>query len=189
MHSIPFGRKWLWLAIGIIVLLIGGLYLMQTSRPQAEIDNRLTLVHFTDKGVAVLIEVKAYPSGQMELLGTFTPTRAHFHLYSKDLPRNGLNGFGRPTLMEVINSEGISFLGALEADQPTMDLYYEKLGISFPVYPEGLVILSLPFTLEKNDEDVTMELSVTYLACSDNRCLAPVVDKRLDIKIPVDILK
>lgn len=163
---------------------------MQANRPPAVAANHRTLVHFTEKGVAVAIEVKAYPSGKMELLGTFTPTRVHFHLYSKDLPRNGLNGFGRPTLMEVINSEGILIIGSLEADQPTMDLYYEKLGISFPVYPEGPVILSLPFNLTNDDDkEVRMEIAITYLACSDNKCLAPVVDKRLDIKIAVDILK
>lgn len=149
----------------------------------------IVLWQFTENDVSTKIEVRKYPSGQMELLGTFVPTREHFHLYSKDLPRNGLNGLGRPTLLEILSSEGIRLAGSLTAYQAPHDLYMETLGLSFPVYPEGPVILGLPFEWTGKDHPASMELSVTYMACSDQKCLPPVVDKRFIVKIPDEILQ
>ena len=186
MRSIHLRKKWLFLALSAFSLIIGGAFLLRT-RPEPS--RRLSLWRFTENGVFTEIQVAEYASGRMKLLGTFTPTREHFHLYSKDLPKGGLNGLGRPTLLEVVSSDGIKSVGSLAANQPTRNLYIDILRTSFPVYPEGPVTLSFFFELASKDNSASMELSVTYMACSDAKCLPPVIDKRLFVKIPNRILQ
>ena len=135
--------------------------------------------------VSVTVEVVRHPAGQLQLLAKFTPTREHFHLYSKDLPKSGVEGLGRPTLIEIVSPFGaIRPTGALTAYQPTHDLSFESLGLIFPVYPEGAVTLGLPFEFISADGVDSVELSVTYMSCSDQICLAPVVDRRFTVNIP-----
>ncbi|HNB51957.1 MAG TPA: protein-disulfide reductase DsbD family protein [Anaerolineales bacterium] len=175
-------RKWLTTCLGVFLLAVGSVLLMwQTgifSPPR-----QVLLWEFTEKGVTTTVEARRSAFGRLELLATFTPTREHFHLYSKDLPRDGLNGLGRPTLLEVISSDGINSVGLLEANQPTLDLYLEILGLTFPVYPEGPVILQLPLEFTNNNHTASLEISVTYMACSDMTCLPPVVDKRFTVQL------
>ncbi|MGC1374829.1 MAG: hypothetical protein WA821_01315 [Anaerolineales bacterium] len=183
----PGKPRWKWLllaAASALLLIAGATFFVRQSRDRVETYRPVLLAQFTQNDVSTKIEARESPAGQMELLGTFTPTREHFHLYSKDLPRNGLNGLGRPTLLEVISSDGIRWTGALTAYQPAHDIYLEILGLSFPVYPEGPVMLGLPFELTNEDRAASMELSVTYMACSDQKCLPPVVDRRFTVKLP-----
>ena len=74
--------------------------------------------------------------------------------------------------------------GQLVPDQPTVDLHVAALESTFPVYPAGAVTLRLPVTLTARDS-ATAQLSVTYMACSERTCLAPVIDKRIAVRIPV----
>src|SRR5207249_7227615 len=115
------------------------------------------------------------------LVGTYTPARATFHLYGKDLPKAGIHGVARPTLLELVRSAAIRPAGPLVADQPTMDLHVAALGLTFPVYPEGAVTLRLPVTVALTD-NAAAEVSVTYLACSDRTCLVPVVVQPLSLR-------
>src|SRR5881392_3544569 len=115
--------------------------------------------------------------------GTYTPSRATLHLYGKDLPKSGIHGVARPTLLELVSSASIRSAGPLVADQPTIELQVAALGLTFPVYPEGVVTLRLPVILTAKDS-ATAVLSVTYMACSDRICLAPVIDKRIAVRIP-----
>lgn len=139
------------------------------------------LATFTENEVRVDIALEKIPSGQMLLVGTFTPKQEHFHLYSKDFPREGIDGIGRPTLVEITSEDVLQPIGALIANQASHDFYSEELKQSFPVYPDGAVILSLPVKLVSNGNNATLpiELSVTYLACGNGVCLPPVIDKRI----------
>jgi hypothetical protein len=60
----------------------------------------------------------------------------------------------------------------------------ESLDLSFPVYPAGPVTLSLPFEWVTGNNTVSMEVAITYMACSDKTCLPPVIDKHVIIQIP-----
>jgi hypothetical protein len=136
----------------------------------------------TENDVEVKISITKYSSGQLYLSGTFRPMRPGFHLYSKDLPKAGLQGLGRPTLIEVNTSGSIKIIGVLEADQPVNNIYVNALDLSFPVYPAGPVKLGVPFELTGNSAFI--ELSITYMACSDQTCLPPVIDKPVYIQVP-----
>ena len=162
------------LASAVIVPGVGG------ARLQSE---RWLLSRFAEHEVAVEIALERDRSGKAWLVGTYTPSRATFHLYGKDLPRAGIHGVARPTLLELVSSPSIRPAGPLVADQPTVDLHVAALESTFPVYPAGAVTLRLPVTLTQRDS-ATAVLSVTYMACSDRTCLAPVIDKRIVVTIP-----
>jgi hypothetical protein len=140
----------------------------------------------TENDVNVKISIVKSSSGQLTISGVFRPTRAGFYLYSKDLPKDGLLGLGRPALLEVVTSNSVKITGVLDADQPVEEVYYNVLDISLPVYPPGPVRLSIPFELTGNS--ASMELSITYMACSDKTCMPPVINKLVDIQIPEKFL-
>src|SRR5258707_9922187 len=58
------------------------------------------LAAFTDSGVYVEIRLEKDSSG-LSLAATYRPTNEHYHLYSKDLPPDGLDGVGRPTRLQI----------------------------------------------------------------------------------------
>jgi len=177
------------LATAAILLLIGimGVYgllqLNARSIPVESFTRRQSLASFTENDVTADIALERDQAGQTWLAGTFTPTRAQFHLYSKDLPRDGLNGLGRPTLLEIVSTDSPAIVGPLIADQPTSEYYIELLEQSFPVYPDGAVTLRLPIELPNRIGTTPTELSLTYMACSARVCLPPVIDKRVTVSM------
>ena len=164
------------LALIACVILLGA----GAARVQSE---RWLLTKFAEHDVAVEIALERSRSGKTWLVGTYLPSRATYHLYGKDLPKSGIHGVARPTLLELVSSPSIRAAGPLVADQPTIELQVAALGLTFPVYPEGAVTLRLPVTLTAQ-ESTTAVLSVTYMACSDRTCMAPVIDKRVSVRIP-----
>lgn len=150
---------------------------VNTSEPSATPAS--TLATFTENGVTVEIVAQLKSSGQGWLSGTFTPLEDGFHLYSNDLPRTGLNGQGRPTLLDIISPGNITVTGALVANQQTI-LWAQGL----LVYPDGPVILSWPIEWAGNNTSAPTELSITYMACTKEICLQPVADKRVSVEIP-----
>ena len=51
--------------------------------------------------------------GQFILSATFTPQLLNMHLYSKEIPRNGVDGLGRPTLLELAEGSTLKANGEL----------------------------------------------------------------------------
>lgn len=177
-----FRRRWI-LVPGTLILVVGMAVLWDSViRPGQS--SRLTVWTSRENDVDVRIDLLKHRSGEFHLSGTFAPTRPQFRLYSKELPEEGLNGLGRPTLLQVIESDSLKVTGPLTADKPVQDIYMEALNISFPVYPIGPVTLSLPFEFSGNGNPVPMEISITYMACSDQTCLLPVIDKHILIQVP-----
>jgi len=177
-------RNWIGLALAVCALAAGALLLGWRFLSPPGVSASVTLAQFTQYEVSVRIEARKYASGTLALVGVFTPEREHFHLYSKDLPENGLNGLGRPTLIKIAASDGIKWTGPLTADQAEHDLYFKVLDINFPVYPEGPVTLSLPYEWTSKENSAAVDLAISYMACSDQQCLPPVEKKHLLIHIP-----
>ncbi len=183
-NTIP--KKWRLITLSTLVLMIGVATLLYAFTIQARQHDRLAVWNSTENDVEVRIGMIKSPSGQLRLIGTFTPTREQFQLYGKDLPKNGLNGLGRPTLLEVVQSDSIKVMGPLEANQPVQNIRVDVLDLSFPVYPIGPVTLSLPFEFVGKGDWASMEVSITYMACSDKTCLPPVIDRHIFIKMPAN---
>ena len=141
----------------------------------------ISLASFTENYVDVSLYLKHDPAGNTFLSGTFTPPDG-YHLYSKDIPITGVNGLGRPTLLELAEESEIKSLGKLtetvEAHEPDFDPK-ELL-----VYPAGAVSLSLPIKLPPGNHWIDDELKITYMACSASQCKPPVVGKIVPVRIP-----
>jgi hypothetical protein len=131
--------------------------------------------HDADGRVRVAISTAWKDSELVVVRGIFTPDDPKYHLYSSDLPRHGVEGLGRPTLIEVVDAEVFSEIGSLVSDQATHELHEELLNVSFPVYSSGAVTLYLPLKFNTTPEvATTVSLKLTYMSCSGTKCNFPI---------------
>ena len=143
----------------------------------------MPLARFEENGVVIEVILQRDSATVGRLVATFTPLDPRMHLYSKDLPHSGGRGLGRPTLLEIVSSHELTAGGVLTANHPTIPLSVPTVRAKLPVYPTGPVTLTLPVSIAAVPGD-TSWLSVTYMACSDRVCLAPVVDHHIAVVIP-----
>lgn len=140
----------------------------------------LSLAEFTQSKVSVAIRLERDPDGGVTLAATFTP-EAGLHLYSMDIPRAGVEGLGRPTLLELPPGSRLQPAGELAASLEALPV--DELQ-PLPVYPEGPVTMRLPVQLPQGSGWYDEQVSVTYMACTDGQCCPPVVDLRVVVRIP-----
>jgi hypothetical protein len=171
-----------------IVLAIVALLTACEAQSTRSFTRMLDLASFTERDVQVEIALEIDQQGRPILAGTFTPTEPRGHLYSKDLPPHGIDGAGRPTQLKILS--GLKAAGDVFADRPTTDLHLEGFDQAFPVYPDGPVTLRLPIELPRSDgAPIHARLSITYMVCSSGGlCLPPVLDKSIEVTVPVDVL-
>ena len=139
------------------------------------------LASFTKNGVRVSVTVQEDSSRQSWLAATFVPEGASAHLYSKDLPAAGVNGLGRPTRFGVVSAAGLRVVGDVASDRRALDDRIDELRTTLSVYPPGPVTLRLPVRLETA---ASAELSLSYMACGEDGCRAPVTDHRVVVTLP-----
>ena len=158
------------------------LFLLLSACNPAQVRFPLPLASFSESSVDVSIALEQDPSGQFFLAATFTPVQDGLHLYSKDLPLEGQDDLGRPTLLELVHGSALQAAGELTADvEPVID---PNDAYGLPLYPAGPVTLRLPVNLPEGDGWVDDQVSVTFMACTGLACRAPVIGKIIDIKIP-----
>jgi hypothetical protein len=139
------------------------------------------LASFSENDVSVSVDLEQPLTGHYVLSATFMPPDG-YHVYSKDLPIHGINGIGRPTLLELTTDSQIKALGRLAENIPAENFYFEHN--EFMVYPLGAVTLSLPVELPAVQSWVTDELKITFMACSSTQCKPPVEGKIVSIRVP-----
>jgi len=142
----------------------------------------LQLAASTENYVEVSIALERRNNDQFYLSATFTPLNAGLHLYSKDIPKTGLDGLGRPTLLELgkeSHMQAISELLESAAPQPPNTAPFDLL-----TYPAGPITLSLKIQLPDGNNWTDEEVIVTYMACDDTGCRPPIQQKSIPIKIP-----
>ena len=140
----------------------------------------LQLASFTENYVGVSIRLES-EDGNYFLAATFTPPAGH-HLYSKDVPMGGLEGLGRPTLLELPAESQMKARGDLTESVPAQEPDFEPRQLL--VYPAGSVTLRLPVALPSGNKWVKDEVKVTYMACSAYQCKPPVEGKIVQVNIP-----
>jgi hypothetical protein len=136
----------------------------------------------TENNVEVKIALERINNDQFILSATFIPQTSSLHLYSKDIPKTGVDGLGRPTLLELSNDsplQALSELGQNVLPQTPVSPPFELL-----TYPAGPVTLSLPVLLPDGNSWSDDEVIVTYMACDEQGCRPPVQQKPIAIKIP-----
>jgi len=129
-------------------------------------------------GVTVSVTLLPGPGSQRELLVTFRPLQPGFHIYSVDLPAQGVDGMGVPTRVTVRG--GLTAVGKPSANRAIRLLQVTGLQSAIPVYPDGPVTFTMPVRRTGSHQ---AEVIVSYAACSEARCLMPVTGKaiRLDL--------
>jgi hypothetical protein len=141
----------------------------------------IALASFSENYVEVTIHLEQTATGNYILSAMFTPPEG-YHLYSKDIPVTGINGLGRPTLLEFTSNSLMKSRGGLmESVKATVPEFEPR---ELLVYPLGPVTLSLPVELPPGAGWVEDELSVTYMACSASLCKPPVVGKIVTVRVP-----
>ncbi len=141
----------------------------------------MPLASFSKNSVDVSIRLTRDSEGDFLLEATFTPPEGS-HLYSKDLPPLGVDGLGRPTLLELPADSKMRALGSLTESVPSVLEEFESLQL--PVYPTGAVTLTLPIALPEGAGWVDDAVSVTFMACNEDGCKPPVVGKIVAVRVP-----
>jgi hypothetical protein len=181
-------KKPLYLVLAALFLL--GSLLAGCAAPRAEEappQDHFVLSELEKNEVRVVVELDIQPgSSQAQLTATFTPLLDGYHLYSKDLPRDGIAGVGRPTLLELTHASQMSVNGFLIADRAVITPTETISGfVDPPLYPAGPVTLTLPVTLPEGDGNmVADQISLTFMACGPIGCKPPVTDLVLEIEVP-----
>jgi hypothetical protein len=160
-----------------LILLILAVTASCTSAPWQPI----SLASFSENYVDVAMSLDRNSTGNYVLSATFTPP-AGYHLYSKDIPVTGINGLGRPTLLELPLESQIIAIGQLAESAKAQEPDFEPKELL--VYPAGPVTLSLPIQLPAGDSLINDALKITYMVCSAYQCKPPVEGKIVPIRIP-----
>jgi hypothetical protein len=135
-----------------------------------------------ENNVTVSVTLTPNGDGKATLAATFTPQASGLHLYGKDIPKAGLDGLGRPTLLELPKDshlQSVSGLVESAAPQTPASPPFELL-----IYPEGAVTLSMQVALPEGNDWLDDQVIVTYMACDETGCRPPVQQKPIAVKIP-----
>lgn len=133
-----------------------------------------SVVSFVEKGVRVNVQLDRDARGRLWIAGTFTPTQPETHLYAIDLPDDGIQGLGRPTKIAIGADSDLRAIGPLEANRRAIDDPIEALHAVLRIYPDGPVTVRLPVAARTGAHATRANVSVSYMACGNNGCLAPV---------------
>ena len=129
----------------------------------------------------VTISVGLDAGGQAWLSAAFVPAEPQDYLYSKDLPRKGVDGLGRPTLLELVPDSCLQAMGPL---RESVAAAQGNGPAGLWIYPPGPVTLRMPVGLPEGDGWTDDRVSVTYVVCSGGICRIPVVAKLIPIRVP-----
>ena len=142
----------------------------------------LQLATSAENKVEVTISLTRNESGQFILSATFTPQLLDLHLYSMKIPRNGVAGLGRPTLLELAKDSAIKANGDLAESVASSQAVLDPNELL--LYPAGPVTLNLPILLPEGKGWYSEQVLVTYMACNEEGCRAPVEGKVIAIQVP-----
>ena len=163
------------LSLGLVLFLSG----CAASSPGFVSPQRLAA--FNQNSVSVEITLQQDAHQNFFLTAIFTPESGD-HLYSKDIPRNGLYGEGRPTLLELTPQSGMRSIGELTT---TAVSEVTSMGSdALLVYPAGPVTLRQQVSLPPGTGWYYDQVSVTYMACTDTTCKTPVVGRIVRVYLP-----
>ena len=161
--------------------LIASFLFISACSSQTRVSTPVSLAAVTENDVEVSIYLDSNANGDYFLAATFTP-QPGLHLYSKDIPITGVEGLGRPTLLELTPESRMKPLGELVESVPAEVPNFEPRELL--VYPAGAVTLSLPVELPEGNDWVEDVVKVTYMSCSETGCKPPVVGKLVAVRIP-----
>lgn len=135
---------------------------------------------FDDSRVEVEIHVER-SADAWTLVATFRPTSPDLHLYGADLPRDGIDGAGRPTRLDIMDA-GWSATGPLSAAPGVALVAIAGFDQPFPIYPDGPVTLRQAIAPGGGSDDGRVDVEVTFMACSTaGLCYLPQIRHRMTV--------
>lgn len=166
-------------ALMVVAGLLGRWLAGYAPAPPFQAGRRLASI--SENGVRVEVALERDARGTALIAATFTPLEASGHVYSKDLPRQGIQGAGRPTLVEIPQQPGLRAIGPQTEDRATTLLVFPGFSAPFPVYPDGPVTMRVPVEAQTGG---AASISITYMACSSQGfCLPPVQSRRIALDL------
>jgi hypothetical protein len=175
-----------------LVLLAGMVTASSVTSSSVAARRGLVVGAFSDGGVRVQLHWITGSADAGTLLATFTPIQSGFHLYSTDLPSGGVDGVGRPTLIEV--GGGLQAGGHEVGDQKAAPQRIVGVAAFVPVYPNGPVTVRLPVVPARSGAGLgglgglspgsLSPVWLSYAACSVEVCLAPVTRHPVAVTLP-----
>jgi hypothetical protein len=132
---------------------------------------------FDDGGVTVTATAILRSDDTGTVRVAFNPDKPGYHLYSIDLPSNGVHGIGIPTIVTVGGQ--LRAAGPAVADAIVATLRIDPLDADLPVYPDGPVAVTVPVRVQAGGDPA--RVVVTYGACSAVNCLMPVRDRTVTL--------
>ncbi len=166
--------------LNTIIISILALILLTACQPTQ--NQTLELARSKENSVEVVIALTRADDGQVFLSATFTPVEKSLHLYGKGIPKNGVDGLGRPALLELAPDSAIKANGQLIESAPAQSPLSGPQDLL--IYPAGAVTLTLPITLPAGKNWISDQVVITYMACTDYGCRPPVEAKIIPIQIP-----
>ncbi|MFH2103483.1 MAG: hypothetical protein ABIJ39_09050 [Chloroflexota bacterium] len=163
-------------SIGFVLLL--ALFAACDRGPALLPGTELPLASFSENGVTVEIVLQLTTGGETILAATFIPEQG-WHLYSMDLISDSV---GRPTLLEIPASAQMQAAG--ELTESVAAAPFSSDDGELLVYPQGPVTLSIVVILPSGSVWIDDQVLVTYMACSDSACRAPVVGRLVPLRVP-----
>lgn len=142
-----------------------------------------TAPSFTERAVRVSVALERDAIGGLWLTATFAPVDPDVHVYATDLPADGIDGMGRPTIVSVADDATSSVTGPRFANRPVILDRIEALGQSLPIYPAGAVTLRQR-VVRRESSGNALDVRVSYMGCGPQGCLPPVSDRRVRLTAP-----
>ncbi|MFE2876140.1 hypothetical protein ACFXG6_05745 [Streptomyces roseus] len=143
---------------------------------------------FTEQGVTVTLTVSEWHGSTGTLSAVFAPERKGFHLYSTDLPADGVEGVGRPTAISV--SGAVKADGRPAASADVRSITVPGVEAPVPVYPDGPVTLTLPVRADGDgggDRGGEATVLLGYASCSaQDGCTIPVSGHPVHLNVTAD---
>lgn len=150
-------------------------------RPMLHANETMELARSTENSVEVIISMQRDENDQFSMVATFQPLEPDMHLYSKDIPETGIDGLGRPTSLKLSEDSAFQALG--QAEESVNAQVPDSEPFELLVYPDGPVTLRLPVQWIDH-KAFTETIFVSYMACDQRGCRAPVLNKAIEINIP-----
>ncbi|MCX4539837.1 hypothetical protein [Streptomyces sp. NBC_01565] len=174
--SAPYARR----LAGAAVVLLAAAGLTSCAPEEAKA-SAPPVARFTENGVTVTLGVADWKDAKGTLTATFTPTEAGYHLYSTDLPAEGVEGVGRPTSVKVAGA--LAATGPVAAGAEVLRINLPGVDSAVPVYPDGPVTVKLPIRAENagassgESAGGTAKALISYASCNaEEGCNIPVMD-------------
>ena len=165
----------------LIRVLIAGLLLAPLGGAEALV--------VEDSGVRVEITVEPAEDTAV-VTARFVPVAdgTGWHLYDVSMPKTGIDGVGRPTLLEFPAESGVVVEEPPSADVASHKLTIEMVG-TYDVYPAGPVTITQRIRLPAGDgSEVSVPAKLWYMLCTDLTCLRPVSGKSLEVSLPTRVV-